>query len=189
MSVICDSYFDESYDTVGWLFYAGSWLGLGQSFSGNGGKLETAQFYMMHSNNATGNAYAYIWNIMWTFGSSAVPLYGSDPIATSDAVDVTTIADARELVTFTFSGANQIILGATTKYCLTIAVETESVHPDYLYIYGHHIDPTHPGNQCSRSVGFPWGYDANKDMLFYVYTGDTKLQDIIGNNSIIPIAR
>jgi len=190
MSVICDSYFDESYDTLSYMFYEGGWEGIGQAFSGNGGKLESAQFYMMHSNDATGTAYAKIYHIMWNFGSSAVPLYPLVALATSDPIDVSTIADERELVTFTFSGVNQIILGATTKYIVTLEVETESVHPDYLYAYVHHVEPTHSGNSCHKSPDMPWGYlGGPQDTLFYVYTDTPKFIDIISNNSIISVTR
>lgn len=188
MSEICDSY-SEANASTSYLFYKDSWEGVGQAFSGNGGVLESAKFYLKRSNNAQGTLYAHVWNIMWEFGSSAVPLYNTEPIATSDPVDVADVPDEASLVTFNFSGDDKIILGATTKYCVTLEDETESVHPDYLYMYGDRTSPTHAGNECHKSGGLPWGYDGDHDMIFYIYVAPPEFLDIIGGSGVIPFWR
>lgn len=189
MSQICDSYSETNYSSS-YPFILDSWEGVGQAFSGNGGKLEYAQFYLKRGNNPFGNAYAKVYNIMWTFGSSAVPLYGSDPLAISDPVDVSTISeDVFSLTDFIFSGDNQIQLGATTKYCLTFECDVEWEHPNYIYLAADYTTPTHSGNLCRKSPGFPWGYDADHDTCFYVYTDIPKFIEIIGNNTIISAPR
>jgi hypothetical protein len=164
---------------------------VGQSFRGNGGQLETCKFYMFRSSSQVpdGNYYAKVYNHIWTYGSSAVP-YG-DPLAVSDAMvaaDLPVAAD-KALITFTFSGANQIQLGATTTYCLTCEYTEVGSSLKCVYVCIDHIDPTHDGNACRHTVGYPWGYSADWDVPFYVYTDTPKTWDIISNNSFIPVPR
>jgi len=186
MSQICDSHSEDYYSATASLCEP-YWHGIGQAFSGNGRKLEKAQFYIEKNGNPTGNATISIWNIMWYFGSSAVPLYGSDPLATV-IVDVSSLPEDKTLVDFEFVGDNQIILGSTTKYCLTVEYDGGSALVN-IAVGIDHRDSEHPGNECHRSPGFPWGYNADYDVCFYVYTGDEVLQDIIGSSGVIPFIR
>lgn len=167
--------------------YIGSYIGIGQAFAGNGGKLQSAKFYLEKDNLPTGNGYAKIYNIMWTYGSSAVPLYGSDPLAVSEVLDVSDLPLLKELITFNFTGANQIILGATTKYI--VAFEWSGGDASNRVGVGlDHTSPTHPGNACLQT-SLSWGYEAGYDTCFYIYTGDEIMRDIIGGSNIIPFAR
>src|SRR4051812_22557725 len=93
-------------------------IGMGQSFTGNGTIVGTAQWYCKRINSPTGNCFAKIYAITGTFGTNSKPTGAA--IATSDAVDVSTIGSVIfTLVTFTFSGGNQVTLTNGVHYALT----------------------------------------------------------------------
>lgn len=140
--------------------------GLGQSFTGNGGIATAALFYMknMAGSGATGNATAKIYAHSGTFGTSSVPT--GSALATSDNLDVTTIPEGLSLVTFTFSGANQIVLVNTTKYVVT--VEYNSGGGSTIQVGGDNTSSSHSGNLIFQNSSDVWAAFSTWDLCFYV---------------------
>jgi hypothetical protein len=138
---------------------------VGQSFTGNGGVLNSAKFYMEKDGSPTGNLYAKIYSHSGTFGTTGIP---SSLLATSDAVDVSTVSDTPALQTFAFTGANKITLTNGTKY--VVVIENIYNFPNYSLAYRDGSSPTHNGNFSYYSGG--WNYDAALDLIFYVYSDD-----------------
>lgn len=140
---------------------------IGQSFTGDGGTLNSAKFYLQKDGSPTGNLYAKIYAHSGTFGTSSVPT--GSALATSDAVDASTISTSSALVTFTFTGANKITLTNATKY-VVVFENSVSSFPNYILAYRDGVSPTHSGNYSFYSGS--WTADSGIDLVFYVYKDD-----------------
>lgn len=93
MSLVIDEYTTkDSYDELCVTYVPVR----GQTIVGDGNYLSILQFYMQKLGSPTGNVYAKVYNLTGTPGTNAVP--DGPPttaaIATSDAVDITTITSA-----------------------------------------------------------------------------------------------
>jgi len=135
----------------------------GQSFTGDGGTLNSAKFYLEKDGSPTGNIYAKIYAHSGTFGTSSVPT--GEPLATSDALDSSTLTTTPTLYTLTFSGDDKITLTNGTKYVVVMDGITD--FPNYVYIGQDTISPTHDGNKSYWSGS--WNAEAGTDLIFYVY--------------------
>ncbi len=156
---------NESYRDEFIPLYNGSYTGVGQSFTGTVSKLTAVKFFLFRSGSPTGSATAKLYAHTGTYGSSGYAT--GTALATSDILDVSTISGSGyELKTVAFSGANQVILEASTAY--VIALEYSGGDASNCILCGiDYTDPAHSGNLC-MSVG---GYSAfAADLIFYVYT-------------------
>lgn len=138
--------------------------GYGQSITGNGSTIGSAQFYLRKSTSPTGNAVAKIYAISGIHGTNAVP--SGSALATSDNVDVSTIPTASNtLITFTFSGVNQITLTNTTNYIITIEY-TGGNGSNFIDVGVDASSPTHAGNASFFDTS--WHSTSSYDICFYV---------------------
>lgn len=117
-STLIDSYPTSNYSTWGNILGSSgstsitSW---GESFIGNGDYVSSVDFYIARTGTgASGSMYAKIYAITGTPGSTATPT--GSPLAVSNAVDISTVTTSYQLISFTFSGANQIKLTNGTHY-------------------------------------------------------------------------
>lgn len=142
--------------------------GVGQSFTGDGGVLNSVKFYLSKVGTITGNAFVYIYEHSGTFGSSSVPT--GSPLATSDAFDVSALTTSNELITFNFSGANKITLSNGTKYVVTIQYTGGSWPSNYISVGYDTSSSSHSGNICVYiNSGSAWFAGSAEDACFYVY--------------------
>lgn len=112
-SSTADSYSETNQSQVQPVYSASP--GAGQAFTGNGQVLDRATFYLdKHFGLPTGNATAKIYAITGTYGTSAIPT--GSALATSDVFDVSTLTTTKQLIDFTFSGANNITLSNGVNY-------------------------------------------------------------------------
>jgi hypothetical protein len=161
-----DSYSESNYDNdqpEGTSFQKG----YAQTFVGNGSTLGTAKFYM-YNQLATGTTTAKIYAITGTPGTNAVPT--GAPLATSTDVTISTIPQnvgAVALVTYTFSGANQITLTNGTNYALAVQYAGDGTANDII-IGADFSSPTAAGNFASYN-GATWTADNTADLVFYVF--------------------
>ena len=144
-----------------------------QSFSGDGGTLNKATFYLKKADSPTGNAYAKIYAHSGTFGTSSIPT--GSPLATSDALDVSSLTTSLALVEFPFTGENKITLADGTKYCISIeyssgggAFDTKRI------IVGYDSVGSHNGNFSNYSD--QWYIEASYDLCFYVYKDPVEIK-------------
>jgi hypothetical protein len=164
LPTIMDSYSESNWS---WNISIGSMygIGMGQSFTGDGGTLNSAKFFLS-INTATppiGNCFAKIYaeTHATVFGIDSIPTGGV--LATSDGVNPALLGDSEALITFTFSGANKIVLANGTKYCVTI----EYGGANFVRVGIDNTAPTAPGNGCDLG-GFGWSARPD-DTIFYVY--------------------
>jgi hypothetical protein len=134
----------------------------GQSFAvTRQAKLTSCKFYVKKSTGGTGAYIAKVFAHTGTYGTSSRPT-GSD-LATSDSADVSSLTTSYQLITYTFSGANQIILSADTKYCIHLNKQSSTG-----LIQGYdNSSPSHGGNRYWYYIVYD--YSAGQDAAFYVY--------------------
>jgi len=164
---LIDSY-SESNKDYACQMYSGNYVANGQSFTNtNACTLGSAKFYMTRNGTITGNIYATIYAHTGTYGTSSKPT--GSVLATSDAVAISTIPTGSiwGLITFTFSGANQISLTSNTYYVLVVAFSGGDVNNE-IFVGADNSSPTHSGNRCAL-YGATW-YTYTLDCCFYVYT-------------------
>lgn len=190
MSTIVDSYsesnqssdFTLSSDETGHTYF-------GQSFTGDGGTLESAKFYIKKSGSPTGNINVYIYTETHAtaFGTDSLPT--GSVLATSDNFDVTTLTTSYTLTSFTFSGAEKITLTNGTKYVVAVKYDATVSSTGSLIVGYDSTSPTHAGNVV-RFFNFntTWYAQSGYDCCFYIYKDSTTvIQDIIGG--LIPFVR
>lgn len=166
MAEIIDSY-SESNRSQNFQLYGARKIG--QSFTGDGGILATAEFYLTKYGTVSGNCYVDIYTHSGTYGTDSVPT--GTALATSDAVDVDDIPSwsTHELIEFTFSGADKITLTNSTKYVVVIRFSGGD-SSNYIYPAYDATSPTHDGNRCSYVSS--WSGSSGVDTCFYVYGED-----------------
>ena len=168
---IIDSY-SESNKNATIILDNGDYDGVCQSFTNTSAStLDSCKLYLYKSGSPTGNCYAKIYAHSGTYGTSSVPT--GDVLATSEALDVTTISNSVfELKTFSFTGANRISLSATTYYVLTISFGGGPGYFDGIYVGIDSSSPTHDGNAGSL-LGTTWSALSGNDACFYVYSASS----------------
>jgi len=165
--ILVDSYPESNYSGISSLIYHDSFLMVGQSFTGNGGVLNSVKFYLDKYGSPTGNIYARIYNHSGTFGTSSIPT--GDPIAGSDAVDVSTLGTNKGLVNFNFSGANKIPLRKGVYYIVEVFFDGGD-QDNEVAVAIDNTSPTHDGNYSRYHTTAEWSYSATSDTIFYVYS-------------------
>ena len=168
MATLVDSYAVSNYSAD--YYYSDSGSLSGQSFTGNGGILSAAKFYLKKNagGSPVGNMRVEIYAHTGTFGSTGVPT--GSPLAVSENVAAASLGTSYALVNFQFLGANRITLTNGTKY---FVVYTSS---DYFGDYPHKVlvgfdssSPSHGGNRAYSSGG-AWTAQDTLDIIFEVYT-------------------
>ncbi|MCL4502161.1 MAG: PKD domain-containing protein [Deltaproteobacteria bacterium] len=158
--VVIDSYSETNRDDYGQL--DNNMRGWGQAFTGNGASVTSAKFYLQKSGSPTGSAYAKIYAVTGTFGSSAKPAGAA--LATSSAVTVSTIPTSYSLVQFNFPTPYKTT--NATRYVVTVEY-TGGTASNIIRVGLDLSSPTHAGNLSYNWAG-TW-YPYNSDVCFYVY--------------------
>ena len=162
--ILIDSYSESNYDIPGGMCN-GDAIKRGQSFTASGiKKLTSYDFYLKKAlGSPTGNAVAKLYAHSGTYGTSSVPT--GSALATSDALDVSTLTGNFQLITFTFTGAQQYVLGAG-YYCIAIEYSGGDVS-NYIEVGLDGSSPTHSGNMIQWYT--EWTAVSTYDVIFYVY--------------------
>lgn len=161
-----DNYSETNQDSSTTL-NSGGVVAVGQSFTGNGGQVSRAKFYLKKTGSPTGNATAKIYTHSGTFGTSSIPT--GTALATSDNFDVSTLTTSFALTGLKFTGSNTITLTNTTKYVVSIEYSGGDASNNIQVGYDG-SSPTHGGNYSSET-GTTWTAQSGRDTCFYVYTG------------------
>jgi len=144
-------------------------LAYAQSFTGDGTILKSVKWYLKDSGSAVGNIYAKIYAHSGTYGTSSVPT--GSVLATSDAIDASTLSSSYELIEFNFSGGEQITLTNGTYYCVSIEHTGQDPWEGIIYVGGDSTSPTHSGNMSE--YGTQWSPSSSDDFCFYVLNGNS----------------
>jgi hypothetical protein len=167
---VVDSYSETNASNSTWL-YSGSTTKVGQSFTVSSDVILTsAQFYLKKSGSPTGNAVAKLYAHSGTYGTSSKDT--GSALATSDNFDVSTLTTSNQLISFTFSGANQYSMTAG-YYCITLEYSGGDVSNKVVFNFDS-TSPTHSGNFFTTVP-----QDVN-DCCFYV-NGGSFSPTLIGN--------
>ena len=144
----------------------------GQSFANTSAKeIKSFFFYLARVNNPTGNIYVSIYAHTGTYGTDGIPT--GSALASSDVIDVSTLPTTGagpQLKRFTFTGANQIVLGAATKYFAVLVCAGQSSGSNATAFYTDNSAPTHGGNFAVKYGASSWSPVSSVDGAFYEYT-------------------
>lgn len=143
MATIVDSYSETNKDTGVYEYSPGK---IGQSFTGVAGNITSCKFYLQKVGSPTHNLYAVLYAHSGTFGTSSVPTGAA--LATSDAVDASSLPASFGLVTFTFSST--YAMSAATKYVISLEPDGGDVS-NQMQVGTDGSSPSHAGNECSYS--------------------------------------
>jgi len=171
MSTIIDSY-SETNLTGSAGESTSARLTRGQSFTGNSSTLVSCKFYLHIASGTTGTLYAHLYSHTGTYGVDGTP---DTLLATSNAIDMTTIGTVGGLVEFTFSGSEQYDMGST-YYFITMSGTITGT----LYFGTDNSSPTHSGNYWTS-----YGANASFDGIFYVY-GEPITTPTVGTKYPLP---
>ena len=129
--VLIDSYSEGNATGVGQINVlhpsAGGPSAMGQSFvmGGVDHPIGSAIFYMTRFSGATGTVRVGLYAHTGTFGTTGTPTGAA--LAYSDSVDLATIPGVATLVTFNFTGVNQVNMVAGTHYFIVVERNALSV--------------------------------------------------------------
>jgi hypothetical protein len=163
---VVDSYSESHYVSSTHDLNSANLFGVGQSFTGDGQTLDTAQFYCKKTGSPTGNAVAKVYAHSGTFGTSSIPT--GSALAASANFDVSTLTGSMALTTFSFSGGNRISLTNGTKYVVTIEY-TGGNSSNNVNVGFDSNSPTHGGNDAYSYDLSAWTAQSAWDVIFYVY--------------------
>lgn len=159
---LIDSY-SESNANATTNLYAGDDILVGQSFTNLSGNynITSAKFDILKWGSPTGSIYAKLYAHTGTYGTSSKPT--GSPLATSNAVDITTATGG--LVEFTFSTGYTMTSG--TYYVIVIESNVGNAS-NYLKV---NIDTSNSdsGNWCRSANGTTWATIATYGTCYYVY--------------------
>ncbi len=161
---LVDNYSENNQDSTGSLINADK---LAQSFTSTGGTLQTVKFYLKKSGSPTGNATAKLYTHSGTFGSSGVPTGAA--LATSDNFDVATLTGSFQLITFTFTGAQQYSMTNGTNYVVSYEPPNNSIGNTSDIGFNVGQINIHAGNK-SLFTGGSWSAQSDQDTPFYLYS-------------------
>jgi len=171
---IVDSYSEENQDsstsvTALHPSSTGANSAHGQSFTCDGAyKITSVKFYMKKAGSPTGNGHAVLYAHGGTYGTSSVPT--GTALATSDDFDVSDLTTDFQLITFTFTGAQQYEMQESTYYCIVYENPTEGTidTSNYVSLGIDASSPTHDGNSVYWDNS-AWHSVSVFDDCFYVY--------------------
>ncbi len=164
---------ETNYDQAAIMTTSTAYSRCGQALTLGEVTIATAVFYLQKNNSPTGNAYAEIWAATGTIGTNAVPTGGV--LATSNAVDVSTIDTSYELVTFTFASPYEASAGDYVVMChWENGDETDNIS------FGRDMDGSEHAGNWADEHNSGWRAYADGEAIFYLY-GSPPLQSYSEN--------
>ena len=166
MSAIIDSYGYTAGSTTSGIMYSGVRIGTGQSFEGDGRRLEKVSFIIYKEGAPTGNCYAKVYSHSGTYGTDSIP---DSLLATSSGLDVSTLGGSTQSFTeFSFDESEKVTLEDGVYYVVTI--EYSGGSSDNGVRWKGRQPSGHPGNKSEKSGSTGnWSATDYLDLFFYVY--------------------
>ena len=137
---------------------------LSQSFTGDGGEIDSVSAFIYKNGSPTGNIVAKLYEHSGTYGTSSVPTGAA--LATSGVIDVSTLTTdptGSPPEKFSFSTPYQTVAG--TKYCLVLEYP-DGTADDRVRWMG--AASSHDGNEASYTSS-TWTANSTFDSGFYVF--------------------
>jgi len=164
-SVVIDSYSEINYG-ASLPMYNGTSVYRGQAFTANYQQLDLCKFYLKKTGAPTGNVTASIYLMSGTYGTTGIPT--GSALATSNAVDISTITTDFSLITFLFTGVNKITLLGYNAYVVVVNYAGGDGSTNYLEVGIDSSSPTHGGTSVRSTDGSSWNYSTGTTLIFYV---------------------
>lgn len=143
--------------------------GCGETFIGDGSTIDRCKFYLKKMGSPGGSIYARIYSV-YDIGAGCVRMWPDTVLAVSDGVTAGSVSTSFSLITFTFSGANKIMLTNGTNYFLVCWYLDGVYLGDTIQIGLDNTSPTHPSCYAEYVENYSWN-NYPKDLCFYVYSG------------------
>lgn len=156
---------------------------VGQSFTGNGGVLESAKLYIRKAGTPIGNIRVVI------YAETHATAFGTDSVGTgsvlaaSNSIDSTTLGTSLALVNFTFTGGDKITLTDGTYYVIAVGGSAGADIDNCVKVGYDSSSPTHAGNFVLKDIN-GWAAGSSYDTCFYVYAEPTGV--IVGQKYPLP---
>lgn len=163
MATLIDSYSESNADTyipldTGDFLYCGQAWQAAQTI-----KVGSCKFHLKKTGSPTGNMYAYLFAATGTPGTNGTGT--GTALATSNAIDVSTLGTSAALVEFTFATPYEVQNGNNYVICLGYSGGDTSNYVEY----GCDVSsPTHAGNMAYKTPSGAWDY-STADGCFYAY--------------------
>lgn len=136
---------------------------IGQTFTaGSTGYITRVRFYLKKTSTPTGNMTATLHAITGTYGTNSTGT--GSALATSNAVDVSTLSTSFSLVEFSFPCGSSYNMTSSGQYAIQVSYSGTS-GTAYPLIGGDISSPSHGGNYYHYLGGF-----SGTDAVFYVYS-------------------
>ncbi len=175
-TALADSYPNSNFDSLIAITTAGD--ARGQSFTGNGGSLRYAYFYVSASSAVpTGTVVAKIYAHTGTFGTSSVGTGAA--LATSDTISIDSIGTNAVEFKFAFSGVEQITLTNGTNYVVVVDTTGVTMGGGNIRLNQDITSPTHAGNRVNL-LSSAWSATSTSDIGFAILTAGGS---VVGYNS------
>jgi hypothetical protein len=140
----------------------GTITGIGQSFTGTGGIIATAKFYLSKTGSPTGNITAKLYAHSGTFGTSSIPT--GSALATSNTISAESLTGSLVFTEFKFPSAWATLTNAT-NYVITVEYSGGD-GSNYVNVGYDGSSPSHGGNY-SENTGI-WAANSGRDVIFEV---------------------
>jgi hypothetical protein len=160
---LADNYPEYNAGTQVTYFTAGQ--GHGQSFTGDGGLLTRAAFWMGTTLSPPGNLTAVVYAHTGTFGTASGVGTGS-PLATSTPRSAA-LPNAYQWQYFDFDGT--LTLANGTPYVIVVMLDTTGDASNTVNMRVDNTVPSHPGIKQTLSAG-AWTASAGSDAIFRIYS-------------------
>jgi hypothetical protein len=173
------SSYDVANNNSAYYEYSGSNTFIGEAFvAGAGGSLCKAQFDLATGGSPTGSVYAKLYSCTGTPGTDG---NANTLLATSDAVDITTIPNKvgppYNTIDFTFSGAQMYNVIVSTNYVIGVSFAGGD-SSNYLKVGV--CDPSTVANKnFVKYVGASFQYNAAINTGFFAYKSDVSFNGML----------
>jgi hypothetical protein len=163
---LIDSY-SESNCNTGVPIGFNTYVAIGQSFTGDGlGTLHSCKFWLKKSSSPVGNMVARIYESM-DYVINKIPV--EPPIATSVAINASTLTTSYQLITFYFYSGNKVSLKNGVVYVITCEYLGDLNIAHLVSVGIDSTSPSHVGNLSGKFDGSSWLPDGLQDVCFYIY--------------------
>ena len=163
---VIDSYSESNYDSSIPIGVGTGNVLVGQSFTNNYDvTVSSVKLYLKKSNLPTGTTYVRIYSHLGTYGVDSVPNSSALLGITTSRVNVASLTNAFQLVTFNFTTPRTLYGG--TKYVLELFYAGGD-SSNYVLVGSDSISPAALGNVSTSNNGSTWTAVQSQDLIFYV---------------------
>lgn len=142
-------------------------------------KITDVQFSLRKTGSPTGDMTAIVYVATGTHGTNAIP--SGNTVATSAALDVSTLTTSFTATTLAFSLGSQITLLPYIIYSVGLDPSGATLDiSNYVHVGTDASSPVHAGN-AATVIGGTWSADTSQDLVFTLQ--GNRVEDLTGGGS------